>query len=229
LIGFLHTAQQHVDTFDGLLAQHSPMTPREHLVRADLLEHIRTCGDTPALRQDVFDAIQTLARAAEVIVCTCSSLGAIAENLDMSVPVLRVDRALAEAAGQCKRVLVLVTLESTQAPTSSLFTDTNRHANNQAVIDIQLCEGAWEAFARGDLETYAQRIADAAQKHCQKHPYDVIALAQASMAVALNQPNFPDLPALTSPPLGIQTALKHLKNTTNKNITYNHTTKESSC
>ena len=76
-----------------------------------------------------------------MIVCTCSSLGAIAENLDMSVSVLRVDRALAEAAVQYKavqykRVLVLVTLESTQAPTSSLFTNTNRHAQHQAIIDI---------------------------------------------------------------------------------------------
>jgi len=120
------------------------MTPREHLVREDLLEHIRTRGDTPALRQHVFDTVlfdtvRTLARAAKVIVCTCSSLGAIAENLDMSV--LRVDRALAEAAVQYKavqykRVLVLVMLESTQAPTSSLFTDTNRHAQHQAIIDI---------------------------------------------------------------------------------------------
>ncbi len=83
----------------------------------------------------------------------------------------------------------------------------------------QLCEGAWEAFARGELATYAQRIADAALQHCQKHPYGVIALAQASMAVALDQPNFPNTPTLTSPALGIKAALAYLK----------HTPKESSC
>lgn len=212
-------------TFEGLLAQQSPTTPREHVVRADLLEHIRFQGDTPELRQHVFDILQTLAHNAEVIVCTCSSLGALAENLAVSIPVLRVDRALAEdAVKQGKRILVLATLESTLEPTSSLFAETNQQVGNQADIDIKLCQGAWEAFARGDLDTYAQRIAKTALEHCQKHPYDVIALAQASMAVALDQPNFPAVATLTSPPLGVKAALDYLKHKTPK-----HHPKESSC
>ena len=228
MIGFLHTAQQHVNTFDGLLAQQSPTTSRKHVVREDWLEHIRTRGDTSELRQQVIDIVRTL--DAEVIVCTCSSLGALTDSLAVSVPILRIDRALADAAvTQGKKILVLATLESTLEPTSSLFTEVNQQRAKQANIDVNLCEDAWEAFARGDLATYAQRIADAAQAHCQKHTYDVVALAQASMTVAIDQPHFPDLPTLTSPPLGIQAALKHLKNTTNKNITHNHTTKESSC
>ncbi len=178
MIGFLHTAEQHVATFEGLLAQQSPTTPRQHVVREDLLEHIRTQGDTPELHQHVFAAVNMLARDAEVIVCTCSSLGAIAENLDLAIPVLRIDRALAEAAiKQGKRILVLATLESTVEPTSCLFSEINQQRGNQVDINIVLCKGAWEAFARGDSETYAKRIAETAQQHCQKHPCDVIALA----------------------------------------------------
>lgn len=213
-------------TFEGLLAQQSPTTPQQHVVREDLLEHIRTQGDTPELHQHVFDVMQTLAHNAEVIVCTCSSLGAIAENLDLAIPVLRIDRALAEAASkQGKRILVLATLESTVEPTSSLFSGFFSEVNQHRVkVDIKLCEGAWEAFARGDSETYAKRIAETAQQHCQKHPYDVIALAQASMAIALSQSTFPAVATLTSPPLGVKAALDCLKHETHK-----HHPKESSC
>lgn len=218
----MHTAEQHVVTFEGLLAQQSPTTPRKHLVREDLLEHIRARGDTIELQEHVQGALQSLAQSSEVIVCTCSSLGAIAENLaenlELSVSVLRIDRALAEAAiKQGNRILVLATLESTLEPTSCLFFEVNQH--HQAAINIKLCEGAWEAFARGDLDAYAQKIANAAHKHCQERSYDVIALAQASMAIALDQPNFPNTPTLTSPALGIKAALAYLK----------HTPKESSC
>lgn len=222
MIGFLHTAQQHVATFEGLLAQQSPATSRKHMVREDLLEHIRTRGDTPELQAHVQGALQSLDASSEVIMCTCSSLGALAENLELSIPVLRIDRALAEAAiKQGKKILVLATLASTLGPTSSLFFEVNHH--HQASIDIKLCENAWQAFARGDSETYAKRIANAAQGYCQEGAYDVIALAQASMAVTLDQPHFPDVPTLTSPPLGVTAALDYLKHKTD------YLKKESSC
>jgi aspartate/glutamate racemase len=211
MIGFLHTAEQHVARFDALLNARQASLTRQHVVRADLLEQARAKGQTSELVIQVRDALQKVAREASVVVCTCSSLGQIAENLadEFTVPILRIDRAMAEqAVQQAKNLLILVTVESTLEPTRELFTDAVD--DRDVSLDLHLCEGAWEQFLQGNMQGYAQKITETALELTSKHPYDLIVLAQASMDIALEHPNWPALPTVSSPSLVVDAAIANL-------------------
>jgi aspartate/glutamate racemase len=211
MIGFLHTAEQHVARFDTLLDAHQSSLTRQHVVRADLLEQARVTGQTPELVAQVQDALKEAAHDAEVVVCTCSSLGHIAETLasEFTVPILRIDRVMAEqAVQQAKNLLILVTVESTLEPTRKLFTDAagDRDVN----LSLHLCEGAWEQFLQGNMQGYARKITETALELIGKHSYDLIVLAQASMDVALKHPTWPALTTVSSPSLVIDAAIANL-------------------
>ncbi|MEM7735982.1 MAG: aspartate/glutamate racemase family protein [Deinococcota bacterium] len=211
MIGFLHTAHQHIARFDTLLDTRQPSLTRQHVVREDLLEQARAHGPTPELVAQVRDTLQEAAHNAEVVVCTCSSLGQIAETLaaELPVPILRIDRVMAEqAVQQAKELLILVTVESTLEPTRDLFTDAAR--GRDVNLSLHLCEGAWEQFLQGDMQSYAQKIIETALELTGKHPYDLIVLAQASMDVALEQSTWPALPTVSSPSLVVDAAIAKL-------------------
>ncbi|MEM6431677.1 MAG: aspartate/glutamate racemase family protein [Deinococcota bacterium] len=211
MIGFLHTADQHIARFDALLDKRQPSLTRQHVVRADLLERARASGQTPELVTQVRDALQEAVRDADVVVCSCSSLGQIAETLanEFAVPILRIDRVMAEqAVQQANNLLILVTVESTLEPTRELFTDAV--GERDVSLSLHLCEGAWQQFLQGDMQGYAQKITETALELTGKHPYDLIVLAQASMDVVLEQSNWPALTTVSSPSLGVDAAIANL-------------------
>ena len=201
-IHFLHTAQSNVPLFQispdarGLIARHE--------VRDDLLARASAAG---RLTDDVRDEAETVLRqaseAADLVLLTCSTLGPAADALDdLPVPVLRVDRALAQAAvKRGGRVAVLYAAPSTQGPTKALFEAEARSSG--ASIALHLVPGAWDQFLAGDREGYLQSIAAAADAVAQAA--DLVAFAQASMApaAALCRHCRP----LTSPAEGLAAAL----------------------
>jgi Asp/Glu/hydantoin racemase len=110
------------------------------------------------------------------------------------VPVLRIDRPMAEAAVAAGgRIAVVATVESTLAPTRSLLLECAAGAPVE-IVDAP-CLDAWALFAAGDLEGYARRVA----AHCRGLDADVIVLAQASMAPAAELLADLATPVLTSP------------------------------
>lgn len=211
MIGFLHTADVHVDTFDALVADRSPGRPTISLVDEDLLLTARTAGlDDASLARRVVAALEELeARGASVIVCTCSTIGGLAESLGgPQVPVLRVDRPMAElAVAAGPRIAVLAALESTIAPTIGLLREIAAAAGADVTIHAQLVDGAWARFEAGDLVRYDARIADACVSVAGTN--DVIVLAQASMAGAavLLAADFP-IPVVSSPGPAVDAALR---------------------
>ncbi len=209
MLTFLHTSAAHIASFDRLLAEQGPGIPTRHLVDAELLDEARAHGITPELERRVADLIRgALADGAAAVLCTCSTIGGCAEALGErdGLPVLRVDRAMAEAAvARGRRILVVATSHSTLAPTGELLRDAAARAGARPQIDTLLCEAAWPLFERGELDAYHRAVAAAIRSTADR--YDVVVLAQASMAGAAALCADLPAPVLSSPHLGLAAAL----------------------
>lgn len=205
-ITFLHTAPAHVATFERLLAELAPGVPARHLVDEQLLADARAAGITAELAGRVAGTIDAArADGAALLVCTCSTIGGCAERAGQGLPVLRIDRPMAERAVALGRQIVLAAaLASTLAPTRALLQDAAAQAGREIELIELLCAEAWPHFERGDLPTYHAAIARQLRG---APPADAIVLAQASMAGAAEL--CADLPApiLSSPRLGLEAAL----------------------
>ncbi|GIM96093.1 aspartate/glutamate racemase family protein [Paractinoplanes toevensis] len=208
-IGFLHTADVHVPVFHDLRAELAPGWADLHVVDPGLLADARRAGITAELAARVDARLHELAdRGADLIVCTCSSLGAYAETrtADLGVPVLRVDRPMAEAAVAAgSRIAVLATVDSTLAPTSALLNAAAERAGRVVTLIETPVPGAWSLFEKGDLHAYAVKVADQARAIAPRA--DVIVLAQASLSPAAALLADLPIPVLTSPRTAVARAI----------------------
>lgn len=212
-LGLLHSAPSHVARFDHLLAELAPGLAVRHLVRADLLDRAIHCGcvsDDVAV--DLAASLQTLVDdGARVVLCTCSSLGPAAEQIGRAwdADILRLDRALAEAAVAAgPRLLLVCTVRSTLAPTKVLIEDVARLKGRAVVPQLLVDEPAWALFKAGDEAGYAAHIAAAIR--AEAGPFDAVVLAQASMETVPALLTDLGVPVLASPRLGLQAALGRL-------------------
>lgn len=199
-IGFLHTADVHVGTFRALTAELAPDAVDMHVVEPTLLT-----GDlTPELRERLQTRLRDLRDAgADVILCTCSTLGGHAERSDPGIPVVRIDRPMAEAAVAAGgRIAVVVAAESTLEPTLELLRECAARAGAQVTLVPSTCFPAWDLFVAGDHDAYIGRIAT----HCREiaDEADLVVLGQASMASAAERLSNLPIPVLTSPRLAVQ-------------------------
>ena len=182
----LHTSPVHVATFDALAAEAGVEV--DHVVREDLLADARTLGPS-----SVADRVAAALAGHDVVLCTCSTIGAVAE----AHGALRVDRPMAaEAARRGGRVVVLAALESTIEPTLALL-------DEEGVTDVEahVVEGAWARFEAGDVSGYLALIGAEVARHD-----GTVVLAQASMAPAADRDG-----VLASPRLGFAAALRLLR------------------
>jgi hypothetical protein len=208
---FLHTSPVHVATFDRLLLELDPRIPVRHLVEETLLEDARSAGAiTPQLAQRVHKTVMNaFAADAAVVVCTCSTLGGCAEqtsdNRDRTV--MRIDRPMAERAVTLgKRIVVVAALATTLEPTRQLLLTVAEAQGKQIdVIDV-VSPTAWAAFEAGNTTQYLHDIAATLRQAASSG--DVIVLAQASMAGAIELCQDVTIPILTSPRIGAEAAVK---------------------
>lgn len=203
-IAFLHTADVHVPMFRSLLSQIAPAAVDAHLVDSDLLADARARGIDAGIEQRVLDRLRELADPSPgVIVCTCSTLGGPAERAGeaLDVPVVRVDRPMAEAAvATGGRVALVAAVESTLAPTRQLFEECASIARSAAILVDAPCLDAWELFEAGDHTGYRARVA----RHVRGlTEFDVVMLAQASLAPVADLVGDLAIPVLSSPRLAV--------------------------
>jgi Asp/Glu/hydantoin racemase len=234
-IGFLHTADVHVATFGALLAELAPGWGELHEVDERLLADARAGIDVSDRLAARLGALA--AAGADVIVCTCSTLGELAEQVALplrpsgrglrpgAVPVLRVDRPMAQAAvaraaagqaaqagggqaasdqagaGRGGRIAVVAAVAATLPPTVALL----RACAGGAEVEIVAapCLDAWSLFEAGDQRGYLDRIA----AHVRTLDADVIVLAQASMAAAGDLLGDLGVPVLSSPRTAVERAV----------------------
>ncbi len=205
-IAFLHTSPVHVATFDALLAAADPQASAVHHTDVSLLADARQHGVGAGLPARVEAAVRDLAARADVVVCTCSTIGALAAGVAAAVPVQRVDAAMADAAVAAgPRIVVVAALESTLGPTGDLVRERAGAAGAAVEIRLHVIPGAWDHFEAGDVAGYHSAIAAALPGLAADA--DVVVLAQASMAGAVEGVAGIGIPVLSSPRLGVAGAL----------------------
>ena len=208
-IGFLHTAETHVATFGALVNDLEPARVHVHATRPDLLERARIHGlDDETLGDELRAALRDLvARDAQVIVCTCSTVGGVSERcgLDAGIEVLRVDRPMAELAVRSgSRIAVVAALESTLPATRALLYDAALASGREITLIDAPCFDAWLRFEQGDIDAYHREIAGCVD--ALDPTIEVVVLAQASMADAASLVKS-DRVVLSSPRAAVQAAL----------------------
>lgn len=205
MLALLHTSPLHVPVFDALRDEHHPDLELRHLVAPDLLSRARREGPE-AVAQDVTAALRQAAEnGVQAVLCTCSTIGEVAERAagEVGVPVIRGDRPMAAAAVAAgPRVAVLATVESTLPPTLALLDDEARRAGRPIRARAQVVPDAWSRFEAGDIEGCARLVAATADAVTDA---DVILLAQASMTSAARSTTTA-LPILSSPRPGLAAA-----------------------
>lgn len=210
-LAFLHTSPVHIATFDALMAELAPSIPVSHTVSEPLLQEARACGEITAhIRTQTLNLLQTIINENKtaIVVCTCSTLGGVAENLasEVGVPVLRIDRPMAEAAiAQGSKIILAATLTSTLEPTRDLLLAVAQQMRKNVEISDLICADAWSYFEAGDQAGYLQEVAHQLQEAA---PHgDAIVLAQASMARAIELCSDITIPVLSSPRSGALAAI----------------------
>ena len=142
---------------------------------------------------------------ADAVLVTCSSVGALVDEISAGsvVPVLRVDRAMAEhAVALGSTVGVLATLPTTLVPTTALVEEAARASGRAVTVVPRLCEGAFAALDQGDGARHDAIVA--AELGRLSSEVDVVVLAQASMARIAESRRPGGGPVLSSPRLAIE-------------------------
>ncbi|NWE23469.1 aspartate/glutamate racemase family protein [Pseudomonas sp. P7548] len=208
----LHTAASNIDVFEAA-ATALGIAPGvlHHEVRPDLLaaaEHLGYLSDDVA--GTTAEVLLALARHADAVVLTCSTLGPSLDTIPhpTPAPILRADEALAvEAAQAGARVVVLCAVATTLEPTSTLFHRVAQRTG--ATVDVHLVAGAWDLFKAGDLQGYLCSIAKAADR-AYLDGASIVALGQASMGGAAQLVSAGP-PALASASAGLKAALNAIR------------------
>lgn len=202
VLALLHTSPLHVPVFDALRDEDHPGLELRHLVHEDLLTRARREGPE-SVAADLRAVLErVVADGARAVLCTCSSIGGVAEAAasGAGVTVLRVDRPMAAAAvATGPRIVVLATVASTLEPTVALVEEEARRAGRPVTVRTLLAGDAWDSFAAGDVDEYARRVAAMADTVTDA---DAIVLAQASMTPAQRLTST-RVPVLSSPRPGL--------------------------
>ena len=205
----VHTVAGLIDLFDELRAAIDPDVPVRHVVQAALLTDAIDAGAlTDEIRARTRDALLEETAGAALVLCTCSTVGPGADDAaaQAGVPILRVDRPMAEAAVEAgRRITVAATLATTIGPTAELVADAARRAGKEVEIDSVVFAEARTRLVAGDAEGHERIIAEGL--HEAAASADAIVLAQASMTPALARCADIQVPLLTSPRSGLEAAI----------------------
>ena len=208
IVGFLHTSPHHAATFRTLVTELLPDAEVIEVVDEIVLDQARRHGERDVrVLGAIADRLAELVDA-DVIVCTCSTLGGVAEHVGRAAgaAVVRVDRAMVDRAVEIAgagagRVAVVAAIESTVGPARALFDEVMLATGAVLQVDVHVIEGAWQRFESGDLDGYLDVIASRLPTIAAS--VDVVVLAQASMAPAVGRVDL-SVPILSSPRLAIE-------------------------
>jgi len=164
-------------------------------------------GDLNAVAERLYAyAVLAERTGADCILSACSSVGgAVAEmRRRVSIPVVRIDEAMAERAVRTgRRIGVAATLNTTLQPTLGLLGEKAQEAGRGVELRPMLAEGAYKKLMSGDREGHDAELTEALMKLAGET--DVVVLAQASMArVAASLPEGLRSRLLSSPRPGME-------------------------
>lgn len=212
-VGIIHTTPATIASL-GALAQE--ILQDVHIVNIlddSILADMRDGHNVEFVRERWISYASTLEKlGVSAVLSACSTVGDFAEEADrmLSVPVYRIDEAMAEeAVTRGGNIAVFATLRSTLDPTVRLIQRKAKKSGAQVQVETVLVEGAYEALMGGDKNAHDQKIADAVAKRLDT--CNAIVLAQASMASAVSSLKDAGDKVLTSPRLGMLRLQKELE------------------
>ncbi|MBW9064099.1 Asp/Glu/hydantoin racemase [Rhizobium herbae] len=205
-LAMIHTVPGIIPVFNDLVGLHLRDWRSFNMVDESLLANTIREGalSHQTMRRLLTQIWSAVDAGASAVLVTCSSLGpAVDAALPLCpVPLFRVDDGMAiEALRRGSRIGVLATLASTLRPTTGLI---ERHAETMGLnvsLTSRLCEGAFDKLRSGDRAAHDAMIRQGLASLVDS--VDVVVLAQASMANALNEMSETSVPILTSPELGV--------------------------
>ncbi len=212
-LGLVHTVPALGAMFHDLVVDASGRAPHEvelvHVTDPWLLREAVSSGVTSAVEHRLSSHVNHLVgRGVAGVLVTCSSLGeateAVATRLGADRPIVRVDQGMADravaAAGSGGRVVVLATVESTVGPTVRLVERSARECDADVRVDVEVVAEAGRAREDGDQSRHDALVTAAIDRSAAAEA-DVIVLAQASMATAIDGVEQRSIPVLSSPEL----------------------------
>ena len=150
----------------------------------------------------------------DLVLCTCSSIGEVAEKaatLYPEVPIVRIDDAMARyAVEHYSRIAVMATLSTTVLPSCRLIERIAAQQGKSVKVVSATAEGAFPLLISGKPEEALERMKKTAAQLC--GDADVLLLAQASMeAFAPQLHETTGVPVFTSPELCAKQLARLLK------------------
>jgi Asp/Glu/hydantoin racemase len=207
-LAIIHTTAATVDSLKALSAEVLPDRELINFVDDSILPQLARNGGNLS---EVQERLMHYARFAEqvgadVILEACSSVGELVPKMqaEVSIPVVRIDEAMAEEAVlRGARLGVAATLPTTLQPTSRLLHAKADAAGKQVEIVPLLIEGAYQKLMAGDREGHDNLLVEKLQELARDT--DAVVLAQASMARVLSRLRVADQGRfLVSPPLAME-------------------------
>lgn len=206
-LGLVHTVSRLAPTFADLMDDLFPDVEAVVITDELLLKRTIQNGSVDDVtRARLRGHVTALADyGVDAVLVTCSSVGALADEIAFAsdVPVIRVDRAMAQCAVRLgSTVGVLATLPTTLKPTTDLIRDVARRTGRDVAVVPRLCEGAFAALDRGDNAEHDAIVGEELDRLAAE--VEVVVLAQASMArIAAARPNL-GVQVLASPRLAVE-------------------------
>jgi Asp/Glu/hydantoin racemase len=207
-IGLIHTVGSLPALFAELAGSLIPDVSLIHVTDETLLRDANAAGGlAPGIERRLARHVDSLAsQGADAVMVTCSSLGPAVDKLaaTSSVPLLRVDRAMADQAVRAAgRVGVLATLQTTMNPTAELVRARGAAIGAPVTVVAHLCAGAFAALRDGDIARHDELVRSGLLAI--ESQVDLVVLAQASMARVLTGDGVPSqIPILASPGLAVE-------------------------
>ena len=209
-VAILHTSFVFVTVepvITELISELIPDAEILHFVDSDVLATVvREQGISASSEQRMVHLAQAAeAAGADVIFSACSSLGPTldAARRTVSVPVVKIDEAMAIEAAAYERIGVLATVPTTLGPTSDLIVARAADIGRSPQITRRLCPDAFDVLMAGDRPRHDQMVSDQAADLARD--VDVIVLAQASMQRLVGRlHDETGLPVLSSPRMGVE-------------------------
>jgi aspartate/glutamate racemase len=207
-VAVLHTTPVTVEPLKELASNMIPECKVLNFVDDSILPQLaENGGDIEDIEERLIQYAKNAEQVgADVILNACSSVGEVVAKAreQLSVPIVRIDEAMAEKAiKQGNQIGVVATLSTTLDPTLRLLQEKARDFNRTVEFKPKLAEEAYKCLIAGDKKGHDTTLAKTLMEIAKET--DVVVLAQASMArVVSTLPEKQQKKFLSSPELGME-------------------------
>jgi Asp/Glu/hydantoin racemase len=206
-VAVIHTTPVTIEPLKALIAERLDVEVINFVDDSILPQLQRSEGDLSSVARRLIQYAKFAEElGVQAVLNACSSVGPLVSELRaaVSIPVIRIDEAMAQSAVTCASDIgVAATLATTLSPTAELLQVQADLANKAIHLETRLVNEAYQCLLRGDKEGHDAVLARELRNFAQQ--VDIVVLAQASMARVVETLE-PELQSkfLLSPRMGVE-------------------------